>query len=76
MCHAPRVPHWLALEATWQSEDQGACDASRAPRSHIESPQLSQLLGVVCLCAAENVSRSLPSRLTRLKQPVKVFQSC
>src|SRR5215475_13730178 len=25
---------------------------------------------VVCLCAADNVSRSLPSRLTRVKQPV------
>src|SRR2546421_5299053 len=25
---------------------------------------------VVCLCAADNVSRALPSRLTRVKQPV------
>jgi len=25
---------------------------------------------VVCLCAADNVSRSLPSRLTHVKQPV------
>jgi hypothetical protein len=37
VCQAPRVAHWLTLEAAWQSEERSACGASRATRSHIES---------------------------------------